>query len=193
MPTSAGASYPPRPSSRVGKTAQAQPAPGVAGSDWHQGAPAREAAAVGGSQPEGQSPSSKHRTSEMTARKRSPRSGNGKRIHVCCVRLNDTEKTVLTAAAAATRASLPAFLARSGLAAASDLNNTAAAIAGRRETISELFAARRHLNQVGNNLNQASKALNSGSWPAELDAVLAAVNRAVHRVDHAVQQLIAQR
>ncbi|MEV5381670.1 plasmid mobilization relaxosome protein MobC [Streptomyces sp. NPDC052721] len=147
---------------------------------------------MGGSQPEGQSPSSKHRTSEKTARKRSPRSGNDKRVHVCCVRLNDTEKTVLTAAAAATRASLPAFLARSGLAAASDLNNTAAAIAGRRETISELFATRRHLNQVGNNLNQASKALNSGSWPVEIDAVLAAVNRAVHRVDYAVQQLIAQ-
>ncbi|MEU6148064.1 plasmid mobilization relaxosome protein MobC [Streptomyces sp. NPDC047081] len=111
---------------------------------------------------------------------------------MCYVRLNDREKAVLTAAAAAARASLPAFLARSGLAAAQDLDNTAAAIAGRRETVSELFAARRHLNQVGNNLNQVAKAVNSGAWPAEMDAVIAATRRAVQRVQDATDQLLRQ-
>ncbi|MFL4905808.1 MobC family plasmid mobilization relaxosome protein [Streptomyces sp. MMS24-I2-30] len=111
---------------------------------------------------------------------------------MCYVRLNDAEKVALTAAAAATRASLPAFLARSALAAAHDLDNTAAAIAGRRETVSELFAARRHLSRVGNNLNQVAKVINSGAWPAEIGVVLAATKRAVQRVDQTVEQLIAQ-
>ncbi|MFG2716938.1 MobC family plasmid mobilization relaxosome protein [Streptomyces sp. NPDC048416] len=189
---SRGASYPPRPSSPLGKAASATPAPGVAGADQHQGVQVREAATEGGSQPEKQSPRRKRSAPKTTARKRSPKSGADKRVRVIYVRLNDSEKTVLTAAATAARTSLPAFLARSGLAAAHDLDNTAAAIAGRRETVSELFAARRHLRQVGNNLNQVARAINSGAWPAELDAVLAATQRAVQRVQDATDQLLQQ-
>ncbi|MFI5880333.1 plasmid mobilization protein [Streptomyces sp. NPDC051554] len=110
---------------------------------------------------------------------------------MCSVRLNDEEKNQLAAAASAARTSLPAFLARSGLAAA-DLDATVAAIAGRRELVSELFAARRHLGYVGNNLNQVASALNSGAWPAELDAVIAATESAVKRVQDAADQLLAQ-
>ncbi|WP_239157971.1 plasmid mobilization relaxosome protein MobC [Streptomyces sp. SID13726] len=176
----------------MGKTASAQPAPGVSGSDQHRGAQVRQAATEGRSQPEKPSPRRTRRAPKKTARKRSPRSGSDKRVHVTYVRLNDREKAVLTAAAAAARASLPAFLARSGLVAAHDLDNTAAAIAGRRETVSELFAARRHLNQVGNNLNQVAKAVNSGAWPAEMDAVIAATHRAVQRVQDATDQLLRQ-
>ncbi|MEU3602654.1 plasmid mobilization relaxosome protein MobC [Streptomyces sp. NPDC006798] len=113
---------------------------------------------------------------------------------MCSVRLNDEEKTLLATAAQRTRTSLPAFLARAGLAAARDLDQTAAAVAGQRETVTELFAARRHLGQVGNNLNQVARALNSGGQPAEqqLDAVIAATQRAVQRVQDAADRLLAQ-
>ncbi|EOT04761.1 hypothetical protein K530_07012 [Streptomyces noursei CCRC 11814] len=65
-------------------------------------------------------------------------------------------------------------------------------MASRREMVAELFTARRHLGQVGRNLNQVAKALNSGAWPPELDVVLAATNRAVRRVQDAADQLLAQ-
>ncbi|MEV5877994.1 plasmid mobilization relaxosome protein MobC [Streptomyces sp. NPDC052101] len=166
----------------------------MAGPDRHQGAPVRKAATEGGSQPEKQSPPRrKRRAPKKTTRKRSPKSGTDKRVHVCYVRLNDTEKALLTAAAATTRSSVPAFLARSGLAAAHDLDNTAAAIAGQRELVAELFAARRHLGHVGNNLNQVARAINSGDRPGEIDAVVAAVQRAVARVQDATERLLEQR
>ncbi|MEI5100953.1 plasmid mobilization relaxosome protein MobC [Streptomyces sp. PmtG] len=176
----------------MGKTASAKPAPGVAGPDQHLGAQVRKEATGGGPQLEKQSPRRQHHAPKKTARKRSPKTGADKRVHVIYVRLNDSEKSVLSAAASAARTSLPAFLARSGLAAAHDLDNTAAAIAGRRETVSELFAARRHLHQVGNNLNQVARAINSGAWPPELDTVLAATQRAVQRVQDATDQLLKQ-
>ncbi|MEU7148676.1 plasmid mobilization relaxosome protein MobC [Streptomyces sp. NPDC045456] len=111
---------------------------------------------------------------------------------MCSVRLNHGEKAMLDAAANATRTSLPAFLARSGLAAAHDLDSTAAAIAGHRELVAELFAARRHLGQVGNNLNQVARAINSGGQPREIDAVIAAVQRTVSRVQAATDHLLEQ-
>jgi hypothetical protein len=111
---------------------------------------------------------------------------------VCSVRLNDDEKTQLSAAATADRTTLPAFLARSGLAAAHDLDTTAAFIAGRRELVAELFAARRHLGHVGNNLNQITRAINAGAHPPELDAVVDATERAVQRIQRATDQILAQ-
>ncbi|MFF5442871.1 plasmid mobilization relaxosome protein MobC [Streptomyces achromogenes] len=165
----------------------------MAGAGRHQEVPARQAATEGGSQPEEKPSPRKRRTTKQTSRKRSPKPTAHKRDYVCSVRLNDDEKTQLAAAARATRTSLPAFLARSGLAAAQDLDSTAAAIAGHRELVTELFAARRHLGQVGNNLNQIARALNTGAHPAELDAVVAAVQRAVSRVQAATDRLLDQR
>ncbi|WP_326719834.1 MobC family plasmid mobilization relaxosome protein [Streptomyces sp. NBC_00243] len=170
----------------------AKPAPGVAGADQHRGAQVGDAANGGGPPPEKPAPQRKRRATKNRSRKRSPKSHVNKRVHVCSVRLNDEEKTLLATAATAARTSLPAFLARSGLAAANDLNATAAAIAGRRELVSEFFAARRHLGHVGNNLNQLARALNSGAQPAELDAVIAATQRAVQRVQDATDQILAQ-
>jgi hypothetical protein len=109
---------------------------------------------------------------------------------VCSVRLNDAEHAHLSAAARAVGASLPAFLARAGSAAAADAQSAAAAVAGQRELVTELFAARRHLGQVGNNLNQVARAINSGGRPAETDAVIAAVHRAVQRVQDATDRLL---
>ncbi|MGW7423571.1 plasmid mobilization protein [Streptomyces sp. NPDC054813] len=153
----------------------------------------REAATEGGSQPEKHPSPRKRRAAKKTSRKRSPKPLANKRDYVCSVRLNDDEKTLLAAAANATRTSLPAFLARSGLAAAHDLDNTAAAIAGHRELIAELFAARRHLGQVGNNLNQVARAINSGGQPTEVNSVVAAVQLAVTRVQAATDRLLDRR
>ncbi|MCA1222285.1 plasmid mobilization protein [Streptomyces sp. 8L] len=125
-----------------------------------------------------------------SARKRSPQ--KNKRARMCNIRLNDDEWSRLTAAAHSSRKSLPAYLVRAGLAAADDSENTTALIAGHRELIAELFAARRHLGQVGNNLNQVARALNSGGQPAELDAVVSAVQRAVTRVQAVTDQMLEQ-
>ncbi|MFF7095413.1 plasmid mobilization relaxosome protein MobC [Streptomyces rubradiris] len=165
----------------------------MAGAGRHQEVPARQAATEGGSQPEKKPSPRTPRATKQTSRKRSPKPTAHKRDYVCSVRLNDDEKTQLAAAARATRTSLPAFLARSGLAAAQDLDNTAAAIAGHRELVTELFAARRHLGQVGNNLNQIARALNTGAHPADLDTVVAAIQRAVSRVQAATDRLLEQR
>ncbi len=191
-PAPGGASYRPRHSSSPGKASWPEPAPGVAGAGRHQEVPVRQAATEGGSQPEEKPSPRTPRATKKTSRKRSPKPTAHKRDYVCSVRLNDDEKTQLAAAARATRTSLPAFLARSGLAAAQDLDNTAAAIAGHRELVTELFAARRHLGQVGNNLNQIARALNTGTHPTELDAVITAVQRAVSRVQAATDRLLEQ-
>lgn len=185
------ASYRPRHSSPSGKASSARPAPGVAGADQHRGALVREAATEGGSQPE-KPPPRKSRDAKKTSRKRSPKPPTHRRAYVCSVRLNDDEKTLLTAAATTARTTLPSFLARSGLAAARDLDTTAAAIAGHRELVAELFAARRHLGHVGNNLNQITRAINAGAHPPELGAVMAATERAIQRVQHATEQLLDQ-
>ncbi|MGR3936259.1 MobC family plasmid mobilization relaxosome protein [Streptomyces sp. BRA346] len=164
----------------------------MAGADQHRGELAHGATTEGGSQPEEKPSPRQRRDAKKTSRKRSPKPPSHKRDYVCSVRLNDDEKTLLSAAASTTRTSLPAFLARSGLAAAHDLDNTAAAIAGHRELVAELFAARRHLGQVGNNLNQIARAINSGGQPAEMDAIIAAVQRAVTRVQAATDRLLDQ-
>ncbi|WP_249938353.1 plasmid mobilization protein [Streptomyces mirabilis] len=156
----------------------------------HRGALDRQAATEGGSQPgvEEQPRSSASAASAFTARKRSPQ--KNKRARVCNIRLSDDEWSRLTTAARASRKSLPAYLVRAGLAAADDAENTAAVIAGHRDLIAELFAARRHLGQVGNNLNQVARAINSGGQPPELDAVVSAVQRAVARVQTVTDRLL---
>ncbi|MFF3976589.1 plasmid mobilization protein [Streptomyces sp. NPDC001828] len=173
----------------------ASPAPGVAGAVQHRGALVHEAATEGGSQPDKPEPRRERRASNTASRKRSPKHNPDKRSYVCSVRLNDTEKQMLVDAAAAARTSLPAFLARAALAAARDPESAAGAIAGERELISEIFAARRHLGHVGNNLNQLARAVNSGDRPADaqLDAALNAVRRATERVQAATDKLLESR
>nr|WP_308011112.1 plasmid mobilization relaxosome protein MobC [Streptomyces sp. AC495_CC817] len=91
-------------------------------------------------------------------------------------------------AAAATCAMTPSgFLAHAALSAARDLTRTAAEVAGEREVIAELFSLRRHLAQIGNNVNQVAKALNSGADAPHAEAVLQAVHRAAKRVDSFTQ------
>ncbi|NYV73322.1 plasmid mobilization relaxosome protein MobC [Streptomyces sp. UH6] len=165
----------------------------MAGVVQHRGVLDQEAATEGGSQPGNTSLRRRPRRSTKNAsRKRSPKPAAAKRSYVCSVRLNDDEKHRLTVAATASGTNLPAFLARSALAAARDPERAAGAIAGERELISEMFAARRNLGQAGNNLNQIARAINSGDRPAgtHIDAVLAAVRRATDRVQAVADQLL---
>ncbi|MCZ4123652.1 plasmid mobilization relaxosome protein MobC [Streptomyces sp. H39-S7] len=104
--------------------------------------------------------------------------------------MNNEEFQQLVRAAAACQMSVASFLAYAALKAAGDLNRTAAAIASEREVISELFAVRRHLNQIGNNLNQVAKATNSGADVLHATAVLNAVRAAAQRVDAFTQRYL---
>ncbi|WP_327375062.1 mobilization protein [Streptomyces sp. NBC_01216] len=85
--------------------------------------------------------------------------------------------------------SIAGFLAHSALAAARDLNRTAATIATRQDTLTALFALRRQLGYANNNLNQAARALNSGTYPDGLEDTIAAVKRAVDDVRHITARL----
>jgi uncharacterized protein (DUF1778 family) len=186
------ASYRPSYSSPSGKAAWPSPAPGVAGAVQHRGVLDRQAATEGGSQPGAEKQQRTHVNAAPAPnpRKRSPQ--KNKRARICNIRLSDDEWSRLTIAARTSRKSLPAYLVRAGLAAADDSENTAAVIAGHRDLTAELFAARRHLGQVGNNLNQIARAINSGGQPAELDAVVSAVQRAVARVQAATDRMLGQ-
>ncbi|WP_446033726.1 plasmid mobilization protein [Streptomyces olivaceus] len=116
-----------------------------------------------------------------------------KRLHQPSCRMNDAEYQLLARAAATCHMSIAGFLARAALTAAHDLGRTAEDIAGEREMLHELFALRRHLGQLGNNLNQVAKALNSGADAPQAEAVLAAVQRAARRVDAFTQHHLDNR
>ncbi|MFE4664581.1 plasmid mobilization relaxosome protein MobC [Streptomyces sp. NPDC056716] len=107
-------------------------------------------------------------------------------------RMNDDEYQLLVRAAAACRMSVASFLAHAALRAARDLDRTAAEIADERAMAHELFALRRHLGQIGNNLNQVARATNSGADVPYTGAVLDAVRRAARRVDDFTHRYLAQ-
>ncbi|MGW6616445.1 mobilization protein [Streptomyces erythrochromogenes] len=74
------------------------------------------------------------------------------------------------------------FVAHSALAAARDLNRTAAVIATEQDVLITLFTLRRQLGFANNNLNQAAKALHLGIAPEKLDDTIAAVRRAAENI-----------
>ncbi|THA37802.1 plasmid mobilization relaxosome protein MobC [Streptomyces sp. A1547] len=113
-----------------------------------------------------------------------------KRMHQPSCRMNDDEFQLLTHAASACRMSIAGYLAHSALKAARDLEHTEAEIATHREMVRELFALRRALGPIGNNLNQVTKALNSGADAPHAKAVLDAVKRTAERVDAFTQRYV---
>lgn len=177
-----------------GSVASAEPAPGVAGADLRQGAQVRQAAAEGGPQAEGGDvlarcdSSRTHSASRARQRPRQPR--QTKRLHQPNTRFNDDEFALITSAAAQCELSVAGFLARSALAAARDLQRTAAEIADERDVITALFESRRRLGWVGSNLNQAMKAINSGAEAPQLPAAIDAVKSAADRVHEAASALL---
>lgn len=181
----------------AGSNALASPAPGGAGEDRHRGAPIRLDATEGGAHPEEGEPHACHSADCAHAAPPKPHvqqrerlRDEKKRVRQPSCRMNDDEYQLLVRAAAVCRMSVASFLAHAALKAARDLDRTAAEIAGEREMLNELFSLRRHLGQIGNNLNQVAKALNSGADAPQVEAVLSAVHRAAKRVDAFTQQYV---
>ncbi|WP_327414878.1 plasmid mobilization protein [Streptomyces sp. NBC_01233] len=174
----------------VGSNALGSPAPGVAGEDRHQEAPVLRGAAEGRPHPGREEQHSCH-TARCThaaptkphVRQRERLRAESKRMHQPSCRMNDDEYQLLVRAASVCHMSVASFLAKAALKAARDLDRTEAEIATRREIVSELFALRRALGPIGNNLNQVATVLNSGSDAPHAKAVLDAVQRTAERVD----------
>ncbi|MFJ4828769.1 plasmid mobilization protein [Streptomyces sp. NPDC088747] len=163
-----------------GAVSEPVPAPGVAGPDWHQGAPVGKAATEGGWQPE--------TAHKGRARGRArPRDKKQRRAH--SVRLNPSELAFIQAGADAAGMSVAGFLAYAGLAMARDQSRTAVAIATERDVLTELFAMRRQLGWAGSNLNQAAKILNSGGDVPQITQVIADVRRAADAVRMAADRV----
>lgn len=67
---------------------------------------------------------------------------------------------------------------------------------GTKEVLAEFIQARNQVARIGNNLNQIAKALNSDddtTTPAQIAAVLRAVETAVRRMDEATQMVMRER
>lgn len=190
-----GASYP-FGHSTIGGVSKGLTAAGGRSLVRRRGTPDEEAATAGRTQPGNE----QQPASEATYTSAAPPAPHTRRRHrkhpqrskVCSVRVNDDEHALVVTAAKAVGCTVAGFFARAALSAAHDPGNSAAAIAGRRETVSELFAARRQLGQIGNNLNQLTRAVNSGvqQTDAQINAVLDSVRRATARVQDATDRLL---
>ncbi|MYS66472.1 plasmid mobilization relaxosome protein MobC [Streptomyces sp. SID5473] len=193
------ASYPIS-STPVGSATYGFPAPGVAGPDPRRGARVRADEAGGGPHPEEETPEPCHASNcthtdsvpPPPRRNRARKKPADKRVHMIASRFSDDEKKRLLAAAEACSMTPSGFLAHAALAAARDLSRTAAEVAEEREMLTELFALRRHLGHIGNNLNQVAKTLNSGADAPQTEAVLQAVRRAARRIEEFTQQQVRQ-
>lgn len=161
--------------SPAGGASEPLPVPGVADSLPRQGT--REAGAATGGGPQ---PGRRRGKARIRAPKQRPAHS---------VRLSDAEHATIAAGAEAVGMSIAGFLAHSGLAAARDIDRAAAAIATRQDTLTALFALRRQLGYANNNLNQAARALNSGTYPNGLEGTIAAVRRAADDVRHVTARL----
>jgi type II secretory pathway component PulF len=103
------------------------------------------------------------------------------------LRFSDQEVAALRLAAERQGLSVGAFVAEAAVAVARD--ELALIPTSHREEMAEFVAARTALNRLGNNLNQAVRALNAGEQAPELAAVLRAVTRTVLRVEAAADAL----
>lgn len=190
-----GASYP-FGHSTIGGVSKGLSAPGGRSLVRRRGTPDEEAVTAGRTQPgeEQQPPCEATYTPAPPPEPRTRRrtNKNSRRSKVCSVRLNDDEYALVAIAAKAVGVTVAGFFAKAALNAAHDPQTSAAAIAGRREAVIELFTARRHLGQIGNNLNQLTRAVNSGGRPTDiqLDAVLDSVRQASARIQDATDQLL---
>lgn len=178
-----------------GSIASANPAPEGAGGDLHRGAQVLEASTGGGSKPgqeEKQTQSRTRRERAPRARQRPRQPPEKKRLRQPATRFNEDEYALIRSAADHCKLSVAGFLARAALAAARDLDRTSAEIADEREVITALFDSRRRLGWAGSNLNQMTKALNSGADAPQLEAAVVAVRRAADTAQEALTRLIKQ-
>ncbi|MFE3380377.1 plasmid mobilization protein [Streptomyces anulatus] len=178
-----------------GSIASANPAPEGAGGDLHRGAQVLEASTGGGSKPgqeDKQTQSRTRRESAPRTRQRPRQPPEKKRLRQPATRFNEDEYALIRSAADRCKLSVAGFLARAALAAARDLDRTSAEIADEREVITALFDSRRRLGWAGSNLNQMTKALNSGADAPQLEATIVAVRRAADTAHEALTLLIKQ-
>jgi hypothetical protein len=154
----------------------------VAGPVRHQGAPDGKAATEGGPQPGKARPKGK-------ARKGKSRPRDEKQRPAHSVRLNEQELAIIQSGAEHVGMSVAGFLAHSALAAARDQSRTAAAIATERDILTALFGVRRQLGWAGSNVNQITKALNSGADAPYCAAALADLQRAAKAVQQAADRV----
>ncbi|WP_435058158.1 hypothetical protein [Streptomyces sp. bgisy060] len=177
-----------------GSSTSAKPTPEGAGEDLHRGAQVLEASTEGGSKPEGERKSNRE-PRERSARQRPRQPPEKKRRHLRTTRFNDAECALIVSAAAQCNLTVGGFLARAALAAARDLDRTDAEIATERDVLTALFDSRRKLGWAGSNLNQMTKALNTGADATipQLEASLAAVRRAADAVHAAATAVLEQR
>lgn len=129
---------------------------------------------------------------DRTPRRRS-RNPN-ERTHKTTIRLSDTEKAEIAAAATQRGVTVARFLAAAGLAAAR--GSTTLHSNERLDTaIDELAALRTALARVGNNINQIAFVHNAGGQPrpGELDHALTALARLLAHIDDTADTLVKKR
>lgn len=111
----------------------------------------------------------------------------GGRQHSHRVLVTPEEEARLIQLAEAARVTVPRLLIESALAVADGGGETPTA---RRDALVELFAVRRLLAAVSNNVNQIARHAHAGTqFPADARAALTAVRRVVLRIDDAIDGL----
>ncbi|MFE2684890.1 plasmid mobilization relaxosome protein MobC, partial [Streptomyces mirabilis] len=191
-----GARYPAGPSK--GRSSEEASAPGVAETGVHQGVPAREEHV----DTETAAPVRLPRAAEeaalqRVARRRKP-DPNGQRKSRVDARYNTDEKTAILAKAKSLNISGAHYVAVVTLAHVhGDLT-----VPGQRtqldDYIDEINALRREAGQIGNNINQIAKKLNSSEHPQPVDTALlaqaaetwTAIGTAVEQIARAANQAV---
>ncbi|MEU2380313.1 hypothetical protein [Streptomyces misionensis] len=137
--------------------------------------------------------------------RRRARESGGPRSNRFLVSYNDDELAVLLEAAARDNSALASWVADAALAVATGILVPVSADA--KEVLREQVNSRAQVARIGNNLNQMQRILNSvdgaavAHWDAsdiavtaaQIQHVLAAVERAVKRLDDATLQLMRER
>jgi hypothetical protein len=108
----------------------------------------------------------------------------GGRQHSHRVLVTPEEEAQLVRLAEAQRVTVPRLLVESALSASGETPTQ------RREAMAELFAVRRLLAAVSNNVNQIARHANAGGeFPADAAGTLHGVRRVVGRIDAAIDDL----
>ncbi len=111
----------------------------------------------------------------------------GGRRHSHRVLVTPEEEARLLQLAEAARVTVPRLLIESALATGA---GSAVTPTARRDAMAELFAVRRLLAAVSNNVNQIARHANAGEqFPPDARAALTALRRVVLRVDEAIDGL----
>ena len=149
----------------------------------HQGAPSGEAAAEGGPQPGMETARAPRRAPRPRLRQ------HAQRDQVRSVRLTRDELRAVQQAAAEVGLTTAGFLADAAVAVARAQHGPGSWIVDQRGLVQELMTATAQLARVGNNLNQAVRALNSGGQAPYLDEAVARVIRTTDRVEAAAVRI----